>query len=83
MSGVPTKEKSKETIMNTTDIQNARSIVIERQIKIEYREWLEDVGKERSPENAQLFAIEKIHISGGYDYMGKKDREIISFLENE
>ncbi|WP_163341092.1 hypothetical protein [Desulfopila sp. IMCC35008] len=65
------------------DIEIARDIVIERQLKMEYEEWLKDVSKERSPENAYMFAMEKIKISGGYDYMGKKDRDIILILEDK
>ena len=66
-----------------SEIEIGRDIAIERQLKIEYEEWLKDVGKERSPVNAHAFAMEKLKISGGYDYLGKNDREIILMLENE
>ena len=66
-----------------SEIEIGRDIAIERQLKLEYEEWLKDVGKERSPHNAHEFAMEKLKINGGYDYMGKNDREIILLLENE
>lgn len=70
-------------IMSKNDIETARNIVIEKQLHMEYEEWLKDVCKEKSPENAYMFAMEKIKISGGYDYMGKKDRDIVLLLEGE
>ena len=55
----------------------------EEQIKSEYKKYLAENKEEGNPDSAQIFAMKKINDNGGYDYMGKNERELILLLEGE
>ena len=55
----------------------------EEQIKNEYKKYLAENKEEGTPDSAQIFAMKKINDNGGYDYMGKNERDIILLLEGE
>jgi len=55
----------------------------EEQIRTEYKKFLAEKKYETSPDSAQLFAMEKIKSNGGYNYMGRKERELILLLAGE
>ena len=55
----------------------------EEQIKNEYIKYLAENKEEGTPDSAQIFAMKKINDNGGYDYMGKNERDIILLLEGE
>lgn len=56
---------------------------IEKQIRNEYQDYLDLNGKRGSPDNAHLFALEKIQQSGGFNYQGYNASEIIMLLEDK
>jgi len=64
-----------------TPNEKYRDMIKEKQIKEEYAQYLIEKGKENSPHNAQLFAMEKI--AGDYDYLGYKERDLILLLAGE
>ena len=62
-----------------SDLDRQYWIAKEKQIvRDEYNLYLEEQGKESTPDAAALFA--EIKIRGGYEYHGMKERELILFL---
>jgi hypothetical protein len=51
------------------------------QIQGEYARWLKEHGREKNPDTAQQFAMEKI--AGGHDYLGMKERDLILLVAGE
>ena len=60
-----------------------RNAKIEEQIKSEYKKYLAENKEEGNPDSAQIFAMKKINDNGGYNYMGRNERELILLLEGE
>jgi hypothetical protein len=54
------------------------AVQVEKQIREEYEQYLEDEGKKDTSHIAHLFAMKVI--AGGRDYKGMKERDLILFL---